>query len=814
MTGLGGAWRVGFAGAGQAGLWLALGAVAAVLLVLLYRYERRLVSLGAGMGLLALRLLAAGSLVLALLEPVVERTHREEARGRVIVGVDLSESMSLADPTRPEPDARALAAALGLSGAEPGGLPRREVVRRLLAGAWGRRLAEVGDVEVVGFAREGTEPASVDVMAARLAEPAAAGEPSRARTDWRPVLDRALAAADEGPVVGVVLLSDGRENAARPRAGGEPDDPAARLAARGVAVHGVVVGSTIAPRDAAIAAVALPGRTAVGDVVDVGVTVKLDGVEPGARVPVRLERAGAAPEELLVTAGAARPTATFSVPAERAGWLDLTVAVGPIEGDARPDNDRRATRVEVVDDPARVLLVADEAGWELRYLRNALARDRQVSLDAVVLRQSGGADPDARRYLDALPEATAGGSGADALNAYDLIIVGDVAASPAWPGDGWTRLRSYVDERGGTLVIGAGPRGSAALAADPVAGAMLPVTASEPLEPPAEAAGPLPGGVLVGPSATAPLDAWPMLRLAADAAADRAAWDALPRFPSIVAGRPKPTATPLLVARDAPDAVADGPVVAAAMPFGLGQVFWIGTDATWRWRLRVGDAHHHRFWGQVVRWATAARLAAGNEVVRFGPTRPRVVEGWPVAVRARVSDARAAGLMAARIFRARGAGTAPLEASPSPEAARPPTAPEAEGEAVAVVALRPSPTLPGVFEGGSPGLPAGSYVVRLDAPELPGAPDDLAGLEVEAEAGGETVELAASRDALAALAAPGGGLVAADFEADRVLDRLTAVRRERTRVETIALGERPEALVLFLGLVGLEWFWRKRLGLA
>ena len=45
------------------------------------------------------------------------------------------------------------------------------------------------------------------------------------------------------------------------------------------------------------------------------------------------------------------------------------------------------------DARAEVLLVDGEARWEFRYLRNALARDPRVALEAVVFRQPGaGAD--------------------------------------------------------------------------------------------------------------------------------------------------------------------------------------------------------------------------------------------------------------------------------------------------------------------------------------------------------------------------------------------------------------------------------------
>src|SRR5262249_40888804 len=37
--------------------------------------------------------------------------------------------------------------------------------------------------------------------------------------------------------------------------------------------------------------------------------------------------------------------------------------------------------------------------------------------------------------------------------------------------------------------------------------------------------------------------------------------------------------------------------------YGFGRVLYIALDSTWRWRYKVGDQHHHRFWGQVIHWA-------------------------------------------------------------------------------------------------------------------------------------------------------------------------------------------------------------------
>ena len=68
---------------------------------------------------------------------------------------------------------------------------------------------------------------------------------------------------------------------------------------------------------------------------------------------------------------------------------------------------------------------------------------------------------------------------------------------------------------------------------------------------------------------------------------------------------------------------------------GTGQVLWIGIDSTWRWRHRVGDKYHHRFWGQLGRWATRNKASAGNEVVRFGLQKTEIEYGDDAVIQAR-----------------------------------------------------------------------------------------------------------------------------------------------------------------------------------
>src|SRR4029453_13304954 len=122
--------------------------------------------------------------------------------------------------------------------------------------------------------------------------------------------------------------------------------------------------------------------------------------------------------------------------------------------------------VRVADDKARVLLVDGEARWEFRYLRNALARDPRVAVDAIVFHQPGSAGSTDLSYDTAWPApgdppqphppgrhhatppppplpppgpARAPPAAPAPLGRYDAILVGDVDPADL-PPEAWARL--------------------------------------------------------------------------------------------------------------------------------------------------------------------------------------------------------------------------------------------------------------------------------------------------------------------------------------------------------------------------------------
>ncbi|HKB42508.1 MAG TPA: hypothetical protein VKD72_39135, partial [Gemmataceae bacterium] len=87
------------------------------LVLWLYRYEMRLVPRGRAFALLLLRLVVIlVPVTLVSLRPVIAHETREELPGRVLVSVDLSDSMDIRDPQREPAEKLRLAKALKLAG--------------------------------------------------------------------------------------------------------------------------------------------------------------------------------------------------------------------------------------------------------------------------------------------------------------------------------------------------------------------------------------------------------------------------------------------------------------------------------------------------------------------------------------------------------------------------------------------------------------------------------------------------------------------------------------------------------------------------
>jgi hypothetical protein len=648
--------------------FLALLAGFVALIVWLYRVELREVSSRVARTLLGLRIATLTAVfVVAVGGPVIVRELREPVPGRVLVAVDLSDSMRVADPDRPTAEKLRLVRTLRLhdgivpdevldgwieqverTGAPefppPGtesGVARRAVFNGLIERAdtltrvqaadrilgpdgvdMMRRLTAAHAVEVIGFGQSAIDlPADPDALAAALATP---HSPTTAFTDLKLPLARAADPRGREPVVGVVVLTDGRHNWGEP-----PTALASGLGTRGTPIYPVNLAPRDPPADVAVVA-ATPAMSTAGRGSTVPVEVRVRVTRrPAGRVELELKFPDGRPPLATTLRHDGKDRTyeyTFRPKLDIPGQHTLTVVAKGEQPDAIPENDRRAVRVNVVDYKPRVLLIDGEARWEFRYLQSALTRSKDPELDvkAVLFRQprlgfaaEKGDDPLPALKLPADP---------DALAAFDCVILGDATAEQLPIADR-ERLERYVADAGGSLIVAAGKRfipvglGEIATDADPLR-KLLPIRTARGFAPEA--------GFL--PSLTPDGNrAW-FLRLGDTPAASRAVWDGFPPNGWAAVGEAKDGAEVLAWVNDPkarPPEAKGFPerttALFARQNYGLGRVLYVGLDDTWRWRFKTGDEHHHRFWKQAVQWAIADRLlptanAAGT--LRFGTREP------------------------------------------------------------------------------------------------------------------------------------------------------------------------------------------------
>ena len=98
----------------------------------------------------------------------------------------------------------------------------------------------------------------------------------------------------------------------------------------------------------------------------------------------------------------------------------------------------------------------------------------------------------------------------------------------------------------------------------------------------------------------------PFLQLEPDV--PQSPWPDLPKHFWAVTGNRKSAASVLLApVLDEKAKTDDDTGLFVQQNYGFGRVLFLGLDSTWRWRCRIGDTYHHRFWGPA-RWSAADKV--------------------------------------------------------------------------------------------------------------------------------------------------------------------------------------------------------------
>ncbi len=629
---------------------------------------------------------------------------------------------------------------------------------------FGQRLRSVEDGAGAG-AKEAPPPAGERLLAAM--------KNADTRTALADAVVEVLARSEGDLPAAIVAVTDGQDNASKLSL----EEAAAECARLKVALHVYGVGSS-EEGNLTLKDFAAPETIFYDDAVPVTVRWRSRGFRQGtAEITLTLGGKQVARKEVPVAEGEDfRESLTFTPRKEGKGEerSELVASIRYRGAETfSEDNDLRRP-VSLVDRKVRILFVENAPRWEYKFLQPALLRDRRVEARFTLASGDRRTLSSGPPYLPAFPAAR------PELFAFDVLILGDVP--PAFLGAermGW--VRDFVRE-GGSLVVVAGRQHLPAEYAGSPLAEVLPVEFSPVKAPPTD---------MDRPQAFVPVltrqgSRSEMLALADTPEESDRVWQNLPGFYWHYPGtRLRPGATALLVHPRQKTGDQLSPVLSTHY-YGKGQVLFLGTDETWRWRSNVENKYFGRFWGQVIYQMGLPHLVGTPKRVQMSLERPENFLGRPGHVFARVFDVEFKPFTGERVA----ARLEAMDAKPGQERSR-------------AVTLEPVAGMPGEYRALLPHDATGRFALRVDDP-APAALEYRVGLPPQHE-----LEVAGmAEDALRRAAAAAGGKFHREEDLHRLAAEIRPVRAPFVMRQEMLLWN-PAVWLVFLGLIAAEWILRK-----
>jgi hypothetical protein len=712
--------------------------------------------------LVALRTAAMLVVLVCLFRPKLLLSSAVPHRNYVGVLVDDSRSMRIADRAGREradfirdsvtaPDSRLLSS-----------LRERFQVRLFRFGATAQRL---GDSTALGFNDNET----------RLGD----------------ALEAARRELETLPVSGLVLLTDGADNARTPIA-----DELLSLRAKSVPVFTVGIGAERFDKDIELRRVESAHTVLKGSTLMADLLVRQRGYA-GATVPLLIEDGGrvVASTQIVMPADGDVAPARVQVKMNEAGARTLTFRVPRQPGEQVTQNNSQQTVVHVRDAREKILYVEGEPRYEMRFIRAAVEADSNLQLVALQRTAEG---KFLRLGVDGPDELRAGFPTTRAeLYRYRAIVLGSIEAS-FFTHDQLAMLADFVSVRGGGLLMLGGRRAFAegGYAGTPVA-EVMPVVVEGPAVPDS-----LTFLADLGASLSPAGQNHAVAQVTGDPSKVTEKWKTLPWVTSVNRiRRVKPGAVTLIVGRKPALGRAGDPgetlnsyeqPILVYQRYGRGISIALPIQDSWTWKMDaavpVDDPTFATFWRQLLRWLTSD--VPTRVTVRATPDQ--VNPRSPVELRAEVSDSsflrlNDADVVAHVLSPSRVSRDIPLE-----------WAVDRDGEYRATFA----PEEPGV------------HLVRIEAKAKNGAVASDSTYVRVAELNAEFVDAEMRAALLKRIADETGGRYYTPPTVGTLAADIAMSKRGVTVVNEMDLWDMPINFLLLVALVSAEWGYRKMRGLA
>jgi hypothetical protein len=769
-------------------LLLVLAAVAWV--VAIYLRDARSVPLRRRLVLIALRLAAIGCVLFFLteLKLSVDRTGLPV----IVVLLDDSESMRLIDQySDPETVERIERLQASSDFRER---TRFNLARSLLTreeGDFLKRLGRRHKLRVYRFSEnavpltaggrdEFLQADQIDELLPVLAGLEATGEQTRPG----PAVRRVLNELRGTPPTAVVILTDGIASTTE---ADRLSEVAPLAYSRLVPLYAVGVGSEDPARDLQLYGVLVEKVAFVGDPLTFFYNLKAGGFDgEDVTVSLKLQGSDTVLHRETVPAGPdGRPLKLELqyTPTEK-GEFDYVLDVEPRPGETDVENNvSRPQHVVVRQDPIRVLLADSVPRYEFRYLKHLLEREalrenqNTLKLDVVLQDADLEYAAEDQTALEHFPVRK------EDIFQYDVIILGDV--DPDYLSNTvFEHVQEFVRERGGGLILIAGPRHNPLAYRGTPLEVMLPVELSTARVPDPGASithGFRPELTLEGRKESA------IFRFERTEEESVAVWNQLPElFWFVEAPELKPGA--LAFARHPTRSGVDGNLPIIAMHrYGAGKVLFHATDELYHWRFRRGDLYYGRYWLQAIRYLTRSRLLGRDKAARLTADKEYYQRGETVRLRLEFFDER-------MIPRDRDGADVLVER---------------RGAAQQTIRLTQLPHARNVFEGQLSRAPEGTYHAIATRPAFSDAPPSEDFI-VESRSR-ELLKTSVDRTDLVQAAQATHGKFYTLPEAARLPADIPSGRPIPLESrDPIPLWNRWEFLLVFASLLTAEWLLRKR----
>jgi len=598
------------------------------------------------------------------------------------------------------------------------------------------------------------------------------------RTNLAGALDRVREELSSVPLSGMVVISDGADNSGRSLA-----EAMVPLQAASVPVYTVGLGEETLSPDVQVGRVSAPRTVLKGTSLLLDVVVSQRGFD-GLTLPLVVED-----DERILTEGEVRlgrggepVVAQVRFTLDEPGPRRIRLRVPLQEGERVTQNNERTIEVDVREAREKILYFEGEPRYEVKFLRRALEDDKNIQ---VVVLQRTAEDKFLRLDVDD-GEELAGGfpKTREELFQYRGLILGSIEAS-YFTYDQLSMIADFVSRRGGGLLMLGGRWSFAEGGYDgtPVAEA-LPVVLGRPAADPHAAFTP----VKVRPTLAG--EGHVAAQIRPDGQAGPELWDSLPPLSIINHIREvKPGATTLLTGHGAHG----DEVVMAYQRYGRGKSVALPVVDTWMWQfhadIAIDDPTHETFWQQLLRW-----LVDGvPEYVDVRPEQENVEVGESVRV---IAEARDSAFVEVN--------DAFLEATV--------TAPDGS---VQIIPLDWTVDRDGEYAGTLRPTMDGDYAIRVQATRSQQGSLGVAQAYVRVGPSNEEYfDANLRRSLLQRLAEDTGGRYYDPRDIARLPEDLQLTGAGVTLTEERDLWDMPVLFFLLVALIGSEWAFRRRRGLA